>query len=283
MLCAPSRRGTRRSGSSAALSEALLAHFGGARLLDAYDVYQHLMDFWAESMQDDVYLVVAEGWTEAARLRPLAEDRAGKTRPDLVVGRKKYRAELIPPALVIARFFAAEKAEVDRLEAEAATAAQAMEDYAEEHGGEDGALAEARNERDVVTPKAAAARLKALSAADADDADERAALDEYLRLAKVAASAEEKADAKRLALTEAVVSRYGTLTDDQVKTLVVEDKWLAAVEKAVEGELARVGQTLGGRLRALGERYARPLPALVEDVDALAARVAGHLARMGAG
>lgn len=266
-----------------ALSEALLSHFGDARLLDAYDVYQHLMDLWAETMQDDVYLVVAEGWTEAARLRPLAEDRAGKTRPDLVVGRKKYRAELIPPALVIARFLTAEKAEVDRLEAEAATAVQAMEDYAEEHGAEDGALAEARNERDVVTPKAAAARLKVLSAAAADDADERAALDEYLRLAKLAASAEEKADAKRLALTEAVVSRYGTLTEDQVKTLVVEDKWLAAVEKAVEGELARVGQTLGGRLRALGERYSRPLPALVEDVDALAARVAGHLGRMGAG
>ena len=51
---------------------------------------------------------------------------------------------------------------------------------------------------------------------------------------------------------------------------------------AVQGELDRVSQTLTGRVRELAERYATPLPELIGEVDTLAARVDGHLKRMGA-
>ena len=66
------------------------------------------------------------------------------------------------------------------------------------------------------------------------------------------------------------------------KTLVVEDKWLATLVAAVQGELDRVSQTLTNRIRQLAERYATPMPDLVDEVDALSARVAGHLQKMGA-
>jgi len=44
------------------IAEGLLATFRDAPLLDAYDVYQHLMDYWAQTMQDDCYLVAGDGW-----------------------------------------------------------------------------------------------------------------------------------------------------------------------------------------------------------------------------
>jgi len=50
----------------------------------------------------------------------------------------------------------------------------------------------------------------------------------------------------------------------------------------VQGELDRVSQTLTGRIRQLAERYAAPLPKLNDEVAALAARVEGHLKKMGA-
>ena len=34
------------------LAEDLLAHYTGKPLIDKYDVYQHLMDYWAATMQD---------------------------------------------------------------------------------------------------------------------------------------------------------------------------------------------------------------------------------------
>ena len=94
------------------IAEDLLATFKSAPLLDAYDVYQHLMDYWAETMQDDCYLIADDGWKAAAEPELIVNDKSKKTKakPDLVVGKKKYVTELIPPALLIARYFAAEQA-----------------------------------------------------------------------------------------------------------------------------------------------------------------------------
>lgn len=85
----------------------------------------------------------------------------------------------------------------------------------------------------------------------------------------------------RRALDAKVAARYRKLTQDEIKTLVVEDKWLAALGASVQGELDRVSQALTGRIRQLAERYATPLPRLAEEVETLAARVDEHLKTMG--
>ena len=83
------------------------------------------------------------------------------------------------------------------------------------------------------------------------------------------------------ALDALVAARYAQLPKAEIKTLVVEDKWLAALSAQVQGELDRVSQTLTGRIRQLQERYATPLPRLMEEVETLAARVDEHLKKMG--
>lgn len=62
---------------------------------------------------------------------------------------------------------------------------------------------------------------------------------------------------------------------------MVDDKWLATLATDVQTELDRVSQTLTGRVKQLAERYATPMPKLVEEVEALSARVDEHLALMG--
>lgn len=84
-------------------------------------------------------------------------------------------------------------------------------------------------------------------------------------------------------LHEKLDAKYRNLTQDEIKTLVVDDKWLATLATAVQGELDRVSQTLTGRIRQLAERYATPLPLLTEEVALLAARVDGYLKKMGGG
>jgi len=268
------------------LSEDLLATFEKARLLDAYDVYQHLMDYWAMTMQDDVYMIVSDGWREAAKPRLIIEDKDKKTKekPDFTVGKLKYKAELIPTALVIARYFAAEQAAIEKLEAEVAAIEQAMEEMAEEHGSEDGLLEAAKNDKDKLTKASVAARLNSIKG-DADAADspaEAAMLNDYLALAEKAAATSAKVSDAQGALLLKVAAQYGKLTEDEIKTLVVDDKWLAALAAAVQGELDRVSQTLTGRIRQLAERYATPLPKLIGEVATLAARIDEHLKKMGA-
>src|SRR5439155_23227013 len=88
--------------------------------------------------------------------------------------------------------------------------------------------------------------------------------------------------AAQKALEAKVTAEYAKVTEEEIKTLVVDDKWLAALAAAVQGELDRVSQTLTGRIRQLAERYVTPLPRLTDELATLAARVDGHLKKMGA-
>ena len=277
------------------LGESLLGAFadgsdradGSRGLVDAYDVYQHLMDYWAETMQDDCYMIVSDGWREAAKPRLIIEDKARNTKekPDFTVGKLKYKAELIPPALVIARYFAAEQAAIEKLEAEAAAIEQALEEMAEEHSGEEGLLAEACTEKGKFTAKSVKDRLKAITSETPDSSDsseERALLEQAVALLEKEAATSAKVKDAQDALVAKVAAQYGKLTEDEIKALVVDDKWLATLAAAVQGELDRVSQTLTGRIRQLAERYATPLPQITGEVATLAARVDEHLKKMGA-
>ena len=241
------------------------------------------MDYWAESMQDDLYMIVSDGWREAAKPQLIIEDKAKKMKekPDFIVGRQKYKTELIPTALVIARYFASEQAVIEKLEAEVAAIEQAMEEMAEEHSCEDGLLEAAKNDKDKLTKVSVVARLKEIKG-EAELADERAVLDNYLAIIEQEAATSAKVKEAKDSLMAKVAVQYGKLTEAEIKSLVVDDKWLASLATSVQGELDRVSQTLTGRIHQLAERYATTLPQLTGEVATFSARVDEHLRKMGA-
>ena len=104
----------------------------------------------------------------------------------------------------------------------------------------------------------------------------------WLDLAETEATLKREAKHLDAALDALAYNHYTKLTEDDIKSLVVGDKWLGTLAAAVQGELDRVSHTLTGRIRQLAERYATPLPQLTDEVAALAARVDGHIKKMGA-
>jgi type I restriction enzyme M protein len=272
------------------IAENLLATFKTAPLLDAYDVYQHLMDYWAETMQDDCYLIADAGWKAGAQPREIRQvkNKEGKLvwpeKEDFKKGKRRFKSDLVPATILIARYFAAERDAIAALEAELAGIEQQLDETREEQGGEEGLLAEViegEGEKQKITAKAVKARLKEIGR-DPDYAEERQALEAYAALLDQQADAKARLKAAQEDLDAKLHAKYPKLTEDEIKTLVVDDKWLATLAAAVQGELDRVSQTLTGRIRQLAERYATPLPQLTDEVATLAARVDGHLKKMGA-
>jgi type I restriction enzyme M protein len=273
------------------IAEDLLTTFKTAPLLDAYDVYQHLMDYWAETMQDDCYLIADAGWKAGAQPREIRQvkNKEGKLvwpeKEDFKKGKRRFKSDLVPAALLIARYFAAERDAIAAIEAELAGIEQQLDEKREEQCGEEGLLAEANEANEGEPPKITAKSLKAALKKignDQDDAEEREALKEYAALLDGQANAKAQLKGAQEDLEAKLDTKYPTLTEDDIKTLVVDDKWLATLAAAVQGELDRVSQTLTGRIRQLAERYATPLPHLTDEVATLAARVDGHLKKMGA-
>ncbi|MFH1690247.1 MAG: type I restriction-modification system subunit M [Candidatus Eisenbacteria bacterium] len=125
-----------------ALSEGLLAHYAGKSLVDPYDIYQCLMDYWDETMQDDCYLVAADGW-QAETTRVLVTDKKGKERD------KGWTCDLIPKALIVARYFASEQEDIDQLAADLEDITAKITELEEEHGGDEGILCTVANKTDA--------------------------------------------------------------------------------------------------------------------------------------
>ncbi len=260
------------------ISESLLHSYARVPLLSKYDIYQILMDYWAEVMQDDVYVLVQDGWQAGKVLRELVVKKGEKLKetPDLVIGKAKYKAELIPPALIVTRFFAEEQAKVDSLQSALDSASQELETYLEENSGDDGLLNDALNDKDKVTKATVTARLKLTT-----DSEEKAALKHAKKLFDAEANAKKAVKEAQDALDLAVFKQYPKLGIEEIKSLIVDDKWLATLESNIIAEIERVTQQLANRVKELEERYSEPLPALTQSVENLSDKVAGHLKAMG--
>ena len=117
---------------------------------------------------------------------------------------------------------------------------------------------------------------------DADYAAEAKVLKQWIKLDQQQSDLKSQIKIADAELDQLAHNQYARLSVDDIKTLVVDDKWLTALALEVQGELDRVSQTLTARIRQLAERYAKPLPQLVDKVAELSARVDQHLKKMGA-
>jgi type I restriction enzyme M protein len=253
----------------AALAETLLAHYAGKPLIDPYDVYQRLMDYWTETMQDDCYLIAAEGWkVETSRI--IEKDKKGKEKD------KGWTCDLIPKAFIVARYFAKKQEAIDTLAAEIEGVTARLNEMEEEHSSEDGAFAEF----DKVNKVSVSARLKEIKD-DNDAKDEAAVLNDWLKLNGEEADLKKRLKEAAAALDAQAYATYAKLTESDIKTLVVDDKSLAALDAAVHSEMDRVSQQLTQRVTDLAERYETPMPTMVSHVAELEAKMDCHLERMG--
>ncbi len=260
------------------IGEQLLSHYKTRPLIDAYAVYQHLMSYWAEVLQDDAYMIAQDGWV--AKTYPIVETKKGKDGKEKTT-QKGWACDLVPKEVLVARYFAKEATAIAKAEADREHVVAEMLALEEEHGTEDGLFAELIEDGElIVTEKLARARLKDIKG-DKAASEEAKVLDAWLKLA------EREKELKRLvkeyeaALDDLAYKHYPKLTKADVKSLVVDDKWMAELETRIGGETARVAQALTRRIKELGERYTTSLPRIAERVIELEAKVALHLKRMG--
>ncbi len=244
------------------ISEDILATFSKTNLIDKYDIYEHLMEYWAETMQDDMYLIAVDGW---------------KAELEAVEGKKgEVECDLVPKYLVINRYFACEKQAIEDLKAKLDNISQEIEELIEEHSGENGYFADFEK----INKAIATSRMKEIKGKP-EDAEELTVMEKYLTLQEQESEAKKKMKEAEKALETQVIAKYKTLTESEIKVLVVDDKWMATLEQAVKGEMERISHRLTGRIKDLAERYATPLPTLITETETLTTKVDAHLKKMG--
>jgi len=272
------------------ISESLLKHYSSTTnhyslLTNPYSMYQHLMDYWAETMQDDLYELAAEGWSagnEVQRIEKKTKASAGTAATTKYIpGIEGLEGRLIPPALMIQEYFAAEQTAISNLETQAETLNASMDELREEHGGEEGLLANAIDDKGKISKGNLAKAIKELGKRNNDNAEEFDMLEDYKKLMESEADLQTQIKAAKAELEKWVIAQYPKLTLDEIKTIVIEKKWMANMAQRIRTEMDNISHRLTARIKELADRYETPLPELTKEVSVLTEKVKGHLKQMG--
>ena len=236
------------------IAEDILESFSSRTLIDKYDIYQYMMTYWLEEMKDDVYMIVENGWI-----------------PD---------KDLVPENLLIDKYFNEEKTAIESLEADKDEITRQKEEFEEENSGEEGYLEEIKNDKGNITKGSLKNRIKDIKD-DPDSVEELEVLEAYLKLVDDESDANKKVKDAMKALDKKVNERYKVLTEGEIKTLVVDMKWIPYIVREVNNEMDRVSHRLASRIKELAERYDETLFELEEQLKSYHEKVEKHLERMG--
>jgi len=229
-------------------------------LVDAYSVYDRLMNYWAETMQDDCYMISNDGW-KVNLLKP--EKKRSFIYSDLV-------CDLLPVEIVIDEYFSKQLREIETAKGKYEELLANIDSHLEEN-------AEFFEEFDKVNESAVK---KALNNKWIDKAT-KAVFEKYVSLCAQKKPMAEDLAKKQATLTDMVMDKYEELTEDEIKTLVVKRKWTRTVVSRCEADMDAITQGIASAVTELVERYETPLPRIESDVEDLEEEVKGFLKEMG--
>jgi type I restriction enzyme M protein len=261
------------------ISETLLDAFSNKALIDCYDVYQHLMSYWSETMQDDVYVIATDGWKAGNELNRLYKESKNSKKETVrkdIEGLDGLEGKLIPPNLVITHFFNTEQEAVEGLQLLKETTLAAKAELEEEHGGEGGIF----GDLDKIN-KAEVTKLLKEKKAEKAAKGELEICEKYLKLLDQDSKLNVELKLVLKDLEVKVIAKYPQITEKEIKSIVVEQKWMRTIDQAITTEMERVSQALTQRIKELADRYENPLPELITQVQKLEDKVNKHMAKMG--
>lgn len=255
------------------ISEDILERYGNKPLIGQYDIYQHLLDYWNETLKDDVYLIIEDGWV--AKVKRILEKNKKGTEVD-----KGWTCDLIPKELVINRFLASDYQELVSIETELESIQAEIVSFEEEHAGDEGILSDSTNDKGTITKTTLTAFIKEIKTNPAEK-ETLSIANELLTLFNREAELKKDQKEKTLALDNLTLKTFKELTEEDVRTLVVDDKWLTSIKASIQTEIDAISQRLTGRVKQLAERYENTLIELDKETKTLEDKVSAHLEKMG--
>lgn len=238
----------------AILSEGMLKAFENVPLIDKYDMFQYIMSYWNETMKDDVYMIVENGW--------------------------KADRELTPESLFINRYFSEEQENINQIEAEINQLELEKTELVEEHSNEESIFEEIKNDKGNITKGNLNKKIKELKG-NLEFNEEFNLLITYKNLDDKIAKLKKEIKSRKEQLTVIIKDKYKEISEDELKIMIIQDKWMNDLLSYMNEALVRVSQRLTIQIEELGDRYRETLKQLEEKHDKLQNKVRDHLKRMG--
>lgn len=245
----------------------------GNLLVDEYDAYEQLMNYWAETMQDDVYMIMADGWKLNLRPKQKEDKKEKKMVPVVVKTWNDLESDLLPVEYIVNRFCKSELEACDELSASIAFMENEVTSLVEEN---DDVFDTKNFEKEKINLASVKKRAKVTKG------EEQEHLMEWIELQNSIKAEKAKLKEANDKLLSRVKEEYELLAQNEMKVKnLVKEKWVNAISTRIESELSRSIEQLKSQLSAISERYDQTLPSIDKEVEDYESRVNAHLAQMG--
>ncbi|AZA48902.1 type I restriction-modification system subunit M [Chryseobacterium carnipullorum] len=262
-------------------AQGILEHFEDNALVNRYAMYQHLMQYWNEVMQDDFYSIALDGWKAGNEYTRLVikgkKGKDGKTAQDKeIAGLAGIEGRMVTPEMMIHYFFKEQNDSLQDLENQLNLTQEALAEIEEENSGEEGIFSDLekinlKNVKDFYKERKADNVAKEELKYIKNYIDTQEALGGITKLIKIA---KENLEVK-------VVAQYPLLTEAEIKDMVINHKWTPVLQQALQSEQEKLSQNLTQRIKELADRYQQALPTLETKTAEASRKVLAHLQKMG--
>ena len=260
------------------IAESLLTTFSNKQLIEKYDLYQILMDYWYEVMQDDLYVHSTGGWESGKELTRLMKSTKRGDKP--IAGLAGLEGRIIPTNVIVSKYFADIQSQIEAAEEDLESKQSRKTEIDEEHGIEGGLLEDAYPDGKT-SKKLLSDSLKELGRRTEENAEAFDLLKEYLETLEAEKPLKQNIKALKEDLEEKVVKKYPSLSIEEIKMLLVQAKWMTTIENQIETAFDSVNNKLASRISELSARYEKPLSSIEREVEDYTRKVEEHLKAMG--
>lgn len=274
------------------LSEEILEKFSKLELLDKYDVYQVLLAYWNETMNDDVLLIIQDelGYNLAKITDDIKEEpkESKKAKKDSAKEKKPkepkiigWEGRLIPKQIVLDAFFALEQKEIEKAEEKLSQTESEFEEFIENNSDENGYFTDYMGDDEKIDSKKITSRVKLLIKEKKTQNEEYKILNNYVDYESSIKSQKKHITELKKVLDDNCRNRYETFTDAEIKDLLVNRKWYKAIDDGIQNLYITVANHLTKRIVELYERYENTLSELNTKLAEEEKVVFCHLTQMG--
>ncbi|MGN8367151.1 type I restriction-modification system subunit M [Helicobacter pylori] len=255
----------------------VLKEFEKVGILDKYGVYQLFKDYYNEVLQDDWFLISFNGFESAKELRKLTplKDKNKKANyleePDFIIQKTYYKSDLIPKHLIKQRFFEKETKELEALENALNEKEALLNEFIEEHSNEEGLFDELKINESVLKKE-----LK-----NATDLEDKKILKTALELLEAKNKALKMKNKAYEELELKAFHQYKNLEINEIKDLIIKDKWLNSLKNALENKILKRINAFTSALNEIISSYSNSLLELDKEVKESESKVLEHLKDLG--
>ncbi|MCQ2870858.1 type I restriction-modification system subunit M [Helicobacter pylori] len=255
----------------------VLYEFEKIEILDKYGVYQLFKDYYNEVLQDDWFLLSFNGFISAKELRKLnpLKDKNKKANyleePDFVIQKTYYKSDLIPKHLIKQRFFEQEAKELEELENALNEKKALLDEFIEEHSNEEGLFDGLKINESVLKKE-----LK-----NATDSEDKQILKTALELLEAKNKVLKMKNKAYEELELKAFHQYKNLEINEIKDLIIKDKWLNSLKNALENKIQKRINALTSALNEIISSYSNSLLELDKEVKESESKVLEHLKDLG--